>query len=86
MFLQLNMHFCNTYCSSGDGDHFITAHFAFHSLNDHEHSVFIMITRLCNILQFFTAVKNDNFEMKNCDIFLILAQNIDRGYTLEPPH
>ena len=24
--------------------------------------------------------------MKMCDIFLIFAQNIDRGYTLEPPH
>ena len=24
--------------------------------------------------------------MKNCDIFLIFAQNIDCGYTLEPPH
>ena len=23
--------------------------------------------------------------MKNCDFFLIFAQNIDRGYTLEPP-
>ena len=23
--------------------------------------------------------------MKKCDIFLIFAQNIDRGYTLEPP-
>ena len=23
--------------------------------------------------------------MKNCDIFLIFAQNIDSGYTLEPP-
>ena len=23
--------------------------------------------------------------MKNCDIFLIFAQNIDRGYMLEPP-
>ena len=29
--------------------------------------------------------KNDNFQMKNCDIFLIFVQNIDRGYTLEPP-
>ena len=29
--------------------------------------------------------KNDNFLMKKCDIFLIFAQNIDRGYTLEPP-
>ena len=24
--------------------------------------------------------KNDNFQMKNCDIFLIFAQNIDFGY------
>ena len=29
--------------------------------------------------------KNDNFQMKNCDIFLIFAQNIDCGYTLDPP-
>ena len=35
-------------------------------------------TSPCNILQLFTAVTNDNFQMKNCDIFLI----IDRGYTL----
>ena len=38
----------------------------------------------------YTAIshgcKNDNFQMKNCDIFLIFAQNIDCGYTLEPPH
>ena len=39
----------------------------------------------CYILQFFTAVKKDNFQMKNCDVFLIFAQNIDCGYTLEPP-
>ena len=33
----------------------------------------------------FHACKNDNFQMKICDIFLIFAQNIDCGYTLEPP-
>ena len=45
------------------------------------------ITQTClyNIQQYFTAVKNNNFQMKNCDIFLIFAQNIDCGYTLEPP-
>ena len=43
-------------------------------------------TRLCNILQYFTAVKKDNFQMKNCDIFLFSAQNMDCGYMLEPPH
>ena len=45
----------------------------------------ITITRPCNILRFFTVVKMiDNFPMENCDIFLIFAQNIDFGYTLEP--
>ena len=34
----------------------------------------------------FHSCKNDNFQMKNCDIFLIFAQIIDRGYTLERPH
>ena len=29
--------------------------------------------------------KNENFHWKNFDIFLIFAQNIDCGYTLEPP-
>ena len=32
-----------------------------------------------------TNVKNVNFQMKNSDIFLIFALNIDSGYTLEPP-
>ena len=34
----------------------------------------------------FQGCKNDDFQMKNCNIFLIFAQNIDCGYTLEPPH
>ena len=29
--------------------------------------------------------KNENFQMKNSDIFHISAQNIDCGYPLEPP-
>ena len=31
------------------------------------------------------ARKNDDFHLKSFDYFLILAQNIDCGYTLEPP-
>ena len=31
------------------------------------------------------AIKNENFQQKKFDIFLIFAQNIDCGYTLEPP-
>ena len=46
----------------------------------------ITITRPCNIQQYFTAVKNVNFQVKFFNIFLIFAQNIDCGYTLEPPH
>ena len=29
--------------------------------------------------------KNENFKIKNYDIFHISVQNIDRGYSLEPP-
>ena len=29
--------------------------------------------------------KKENIQKKNSDIFHIPAQNIDRGYTLEPP-
>ena len=33
----------------------------------------------------FHGCKNVNFQMKNFHIFLIFAQNIDCGYSLEPP-
>ena len=33
----------------------------------------------------FHGCKNDNFQMKYCNTFHIFAQNIDCGYTLEPP-
>ena len=33
----------------------------------------------------FHCCKNDNFQMKIFDVFLIFTQNIDCGYTLEPP-
>ena len=34
----------------------------------------------------FLALKIENFQQKKLNIFLIFAQNIDCGYTLEPPH
>ena len=37
------------------------------------------------INRYFLALKIENFQLKNFDIFLIFAQNIDCGYTLEPP-
>ena len=33
----------------------------------------------------FYHKKNENFQIKNSDIFHIFAQNIDCGYSLEPP-
>ena len=33
---------------------------------------------------FTTPKKNENFQIKNSDIFHISAQNIDCGYSLEP--
>ena len=35
--------------------------------------------------EIFKVVKNENFQYKFCFIFLIFAQNINCGYTLEPP-
>ena len=37
-----------------------------------------------NILKILPS-KNENFQIKNSDIFQILAQYIDCGYSLEPP-
>ena len=37
-----------------------------------------------NILK-ISPPKNENFQIKNSDIFHISAQNIDCGYSLEPP-
>ena len=45
----------------------------------------IMKTCPCNIQIFFSGVKNEKSTRKKVDIFLIFAQNIDCGYTLEPP-
>ena len=44
------------------------------------------ITKTClfKYTDFFTT-KNEYFQMKNSDIFHISAQNIDFGYSLEPP-
>ena len=36
--------------------------------------------------EIFKCYKNDDFAMKTIDSFLIFAQNMDCGYTLEPPH
>ena len=36
-------------------------------------------------IEILLALKIENFQLKNFDIFLIFAQNIDCGYTLEPP-
>ena len=46
-----------------------------HSLRKHAYS---------NILKIL-APKNENFQIKNPDIFYTSAQNIDCGYSLEPP-
>ena len=40
---------------------------------------------LVNICSYFYSSKLDNFQMKSNN-FLIFAQNIDCGYTLEPSH
>ena len=34
----------------------------------------------------FQGSKNGKLQMKNCDIYLIFAQKLDREYTLEPSY
>ena len=36
-------------------------------------------------IEIFFSTKNKKIHQKNVDIFLIFAQNIDCGYTVEPP-
>ena len=43
-----------------------------------------MKTCLCKYTENFTT-KNENFQIKDSGIFPIPAQNIDCGYSLEPP-
>ena len=45
---------------------------------------YITKTRLFKYIEHFTAQK-ENFQIKKSDIFNISAQNIDCGYSLEPP-
>ena len=61
----------------------MAAHFAFSFI-----VVMLAITKTClfKYTEIFTTKKNENFQIKNSDIFLISAQNIDCGYSLEPPH
>ena len=49
----------------------------------------LLLWHYANTPMQYTAIfhdcKNDYFQMKFINIFLIFAQNIDCGYTLEPP-
>ena len=48
---------------------------------------FITKTRLFKYIDNFTTKNRENFQIKKSEnfIFLISAQNIDCGYSLEPP-
>ena len=45
------------------------------------------ITKTClfKYIENYTTIKIENFKIKNPDILHIPAQNIDCGYSLEPP-
>ena len=48
-----------------------------------------VFSHYANMSMYYTVIfhscENGYFPMKNCDIFLLFAQNIDCGYTSEPP-
>ena len=47
--------------------------------------IHITKTRLYSNLLKISSLKTENFQIKNSDIFHSSAQNIDCGYSLEPP-
>ena len=52
----------------------------------HEEAYTFTLRKLAHALyRDFYSCKNEKHKQKNFDIFLIFAQNIDCGYTLEPP-
>ena len=58
-----------------------------HMYETRQHSVYLYPLRkhaYTNILKILPS-KNEIFQIKNSDIFHISAQNIDCGYSLEPP-
>ena len=56
---------------------------------DEFHELMDILRYYANTPMRYTAIfhggNNVNFQMKMFNIFLIFAQNIDCGYTLEPP-
>ena len=48
-------------------------------------ALFITKTRLLKFIENFTTKKTENFQIKMLIFFYISAQNIDCGYSLEPP-
>ena len=55
---------------------YYTVSAALYPLRKHAHAIYS---------DFFKIVKNENFQKISFDIFLIFAQNIDCGYSLELP-
>ena len=50
-----------------------------------EHNLFHYENLPMQYIAILLALKIENCQLKNFDIFLIFAQNKDCGYTLEPP-
>ena len=63
--------------SFGGGNLFLIVSFYDHCLLHNENTPMQYIEK--------NGCKNENFRWKKNNIFLIFAQNIDCGYTLEPP-
>ena len=72
-------------CTGGGGGVRVTPRKSgqFHSLSPY-HNLTLRKHAYPNILKIWPP-KKENFPMKNTDIFHIFVQNIDCGYSLEPP-
>ena len=72
--------------------HFVQLHIFADQVNDDSVQRYMQLSSLFHYenlpmqyIYIFSPVKIEHFIRKKKDIFLIFAQNIDCGYTLEPP-
>ena len=50
-----------------------------------QHAIFTLRKHAYSNIMKILPIKNENFQIKNSDIFHIFARNNDFGYSLEPP-
>ena len=79
------MHYLSWFAPGADSEGFVGGGGGCESVEPHFDSKFPLRKLACSNILRILPPKNENFQMKNSGSFHISAQNIDCGYSLEPP-